>query len=123
MFRAPLKYEGKYAKTEILDSYRTEFENWAASNGFKISKEDDIYSLCRKNTNPHGISTLKFDFEKFTKSLKLEQGKIEHGENINNSPVSVFTLPYIAHIKKQNPSADFRSCVNLALADILRYTF
>lgn len=123
MFRAPLKYEGKYAKTEILDSYRTEFENWAASNGFKISKEDDIYSLCRKNTNPHGISTVKFDFEKFTKSLKLEQEKIEHGENINNSPVSVFTLPYIAHIKKQNPSADFRSCVNLALADILRYTF
>ena len=123
MFRTPLKYESNLAKTEILDSYRDDFENWASVNGFKVSKENGMYSLFGRNSNSPKVEAVNFDFKKFKKALKTEQEKLERSGNINNSPLSVFTLPYIAYIKKQNPSADFRLCINLALADILRYTF
>ncbi|MGP1459455.1 MAG: 6-hydroxymethylpterin diphosphokinase MptE-like protein [Treponema sp.] len=123
MFRTPLTRNGIRASNEVLESYRRDFERWAETNGLELTRSDGFYSLYKKNPVHSEIKIRGFDFERFKNAIKNTAKDFMQSENVKNSPAAVFTLPFIAHLKKKNPDADFTKCVKLALDTILRYTF
>lgn len=80
MFRSALKSVSKNKKTtELLDSYRKSFENWAKNNGYKVFFENDVYSLEKCE---HGDR----DFAKiYDKNFTVTQQQDSRGDSTENS--------------------------------------
>ena len=123
MFRTPLTHTENRATSEVMNSYREDFERRLSGKGLEMTNSNGLYSICKKNSESAEIRVQKFNLERFKTALKNTTDAFLQSANDKNSPAAVFTLPAVAHIKKKNPDSDFKKCVKLALADILRYTF
>ena len=123
MFRTPLTHTENRATSEVMNSYREDFEYRLSGKGLEMTNSNGLYSIYKKNSESAEIRVQKFDLERFKTALKNTADVFLQSEDDKNSPAAVFTLPAVAHIKKTNPDSDFKKCVKLALADILRYTF
>ena len=120
-FRAPLIQHGDVATTEILESYRNDFEYWMKRNGLTWKKTDDLYCLSRRSKQPETIKTEPFDFETFTEKLKKDAADFFSGKTAGTN-AEIVSLPYAAFCKKNGKTASFKNCVKLALERILQYT-
>ncbi len=110
-FRAPLIHTKDAATTEVLESYRKEFESWMNKNGFTWTKAEDTYRLFRHGKASERIQMTPFHFQSFAQKLKKA-----------DSAAAIIALPYVAFCRKHGIQDSFHACVKLALERILRYT-
>lgn len=109
MFRTELIKRGNINTTEILESYRTSFEEFLKTRNIPFLKKQNIYEISKS-------------FDNINKEFSIKINNKSLWENIsNNSKTNAGMLPYIAFCRKQNPDEDYETLLSKALYYTKRY--
>lgn len=112
MFRTELITISEIAKTtEVLNSYKSSFEEYLKNNNFNFEKKEDIYFTNCSNKIKNLVISNHFSFDSF-----LELFKSEYDKN-NYLPL----LPYISYLRIKNPSSAFEDFLKLAYSELVSY--
>ncbi|WP_027727424.1 motility associated factor glycosyltransferase family protein [Treponema sp. C6A8] len=113
MYRTPLISKNNNKSTEVLEGYRTSFEEYLTNTGAEFSNKDFVYNIEIKS-HPAGLQTQSsktFDYKAFIKQLKNDEKK------------EIILLPYIAWLRKNSEFSDnnYKELYNIARKTLDRY--
>ena len=127
MYRTPLIQTGcKNYTTEILNAYKTSFEQYLSDNSLRFIKQNDCYELHSQHNQAHNLSVSSnfsvfsgqtFDYNSFLNKLQVNLNGLQK----NNADFITALLPYIAWLRKTTGEIQFEKLLKLAQSDIVSY--
>lgn len=119
MYRTELFMNQNKKTTKVLQAYQDSFEKYIIEKNCKFTYENFIYTITNPSNENQFFSkstkTQSSDFsnENFIQKLKKKLLSIEQLE--------IPLLPYIAHLKQQNPTEKYENLLKLAYSNIVSY--
>ena len=117
MFRTELIKKGEYISTQVLESYKSSFEEYLMSSGCNFTKNNMVYEItlaeaAKERTSSNKSEVLgKAFYKNFINQLK------------NDKKNEIILLPYIAWLRKNLKFSDntYKELVMLARKSLERY--
>ena len=121
-FRTPLvQIDSRKFTTQVLQNYRTSFEDYLQINNLKFEKKDELYYINNSNENKNQINNndCKIDKEKietFLNSFKsIQKNEIFNINNLSKKDISLLPLISWLRTHDNNNKADFIYFFNKAV--------
>ncbi|MFA6855684.1 MAG: 6-hydroxymethylpterin diphosphokinase MptE-like protein [Treponema sp.] len=130
LFRTPLILYKNYSRrvtTSVLESYDAAFKNWLNFNNISMEEKKSLKFCCTEMGKKSFVSSVKsFDFSSFLRYMQTDISAVDFTSLLpgNLPPVLLSLLPAAAYFRATSAekNSDFKSLINLAYSEILRYT-